>query len=82
MSADAATLQLVNINQSEPRTVILQAGGYAEHRFTGVSIDGRSLPADGPHLTVRLAPGAGARLVLSMKRYANPPTLAFPWDDE
>ena len=28
---------------------------------------------------VRLAPGAGARLTLRMKRYANQPTLALPW---
>ena len=30
--------------------------------------------------TVRLAPGAGRRLVIRTRRYANQPTLAFPWD--
>jgi len=30
--------------------------------------------------TVQLAPGAGAKLTLAMKRYANPPTAKFPWD--
>ncbi len=37
------------------------------------------LAVDGPHLTVRLAPGAGVRLTLGMKRYTNQPTFAFPW---
>ena len=31
-------------------------------------------------VTVRLAPGAGATLTLAMTRYANQPTVAFPWD--
>jgi len=30
--------------------------------------------------TVQLAPGAGAKVTLVMKRYANPPTAKFPWD--
>jgi hypothetical protein len=29
---------------------------------------------------VRLAAGAGARLVFKMAHYKNPPTLAQPWD--
>jgi hypothetical protein len=36
-------------------------------------------PVDHRHLTVRLAPGAGTRLTLTVSRYANQPTLAFPW---
>ena len=41
---------------------------------------GKTVPVDARDLTVRLAPGAGAQLVLTMKRYANPPRLRFPWD--
>ena len=40
----------------------------------------RKEKVDVTHFGVRLAPGAGARLTLRMRRYANPPTLAFPWD--
>jgi hypothetical protein len=29
---------------------------------------------------VRLAPGAGAKLTIRMKRFANDPTLSFPWE--
>jgi hypothetical protein len=80
LTADQATLTLVNVNQVEPRTVVIQAGGYAEHRFQAVAVDGRKVPVNGTHFTVRLAPGAGSRLVLQMQRYVNPPTMAFPWD--
>jgi hypothetical protein len=35
---------------------------------------------DHPYVTVRLEPGCGGRMVLEMKRYANQPSLAQPWD--
>jgi hypothetical protein len=79
LSADSATVTLVNLNQTELRRVVVQAGAYAEHRFTAADMDGKNVPLEAPHLTVRLAPGAGARLLLNMKRYVNPPTLMMPW---
>ena len=80
MSAGEVRLALVNLDQAGPRTVVVQAGGYAEHRFTSVLHDGREVPVDRPEVAVELAPGAGASLVFRMRRYANPPTLSFPWD--
>ncbi|MDP6444718.1 MAG: hypothetical protein QF805_13070 [Pirellulaceae bacterium] len=80
LSAEHVTVQLVNASQLESREVIVQAGAYAEHEFAGVSIDGgprRQLT--GSHLTVRLAPGSGATLRLSTKRYSRQPTMKFPW---
>ena len=64
----------------EARTVIVQAGGYGEHHFDSVTAGGKTTPVGGPLVTVRLAPGAGARLVFKMAHYKNPPTLAQPWD--
>jgi hypothetical protein len=80
LSADAATLTLVNVNPIEAREVVVQAGGYGEHRFDAVTIDGKTTAFSGPVLTIRLDPGAGSRLQFKMTRYANRPTLAFPWD--
>jgi len=81
LSADSATVQLVNVSPVEARTVIVQGGAYGEHTFDTVRVDGAAaVPVNGPVLTVRLGPGAGARLQFAMKRYANPPTMAFPWD--
>jgi hypothetical protein len=80
MTADQVSVTLINVNQLESRRVIVQAGGYAEHRFTSVKLGDKSLPLDSPQLTIELAPGSGARLTLGMKRYVNKPTMAFPWN--
>ncbi len=70
---------LVNLSTREPRDVVVQAGGYAEHQFTSVSWNGRSQALNARDLTVRLAPGTGATLSFAMQRYANAPTVRFPW---
>jgi hypothetical protein len=80
MTADEVAVRLVNLNQTEPRTVTIQAGGYGEHQFTTLDWADTSKTIDRPFLTVQLAPGAGASLRLKMRRYANPPTLWAPWD--
>jgi hypothetical protein len=79
LGADSAVLTLVNINPVEARTVIVQAGGYGEHRFEEVKIDGRSTPVGGPLLSLRMESGCGGRLEFRMTRYRNPPTLTHPW---
>ncbi|MFN0103377.1 MAG: hypothetical protein ACKV2U_14970 [Bryobacteraceae bacterium] len=80
LGADSATVTLVNTNQIEPREVVVQAGGYGEHRFEAVTVAGKKTAFQGPVMTVRLEPGAGATLEFQMTRYANKPTFAFPWD--
>lgn len=62
------------------RTVTVQGGSYAEHRIDAVTVDGVARDLGGREFTVRLESGCGARLTLAMTRYANRPTLAFPWD--
>lgn len=80
LSATETVLTLVNTNQTDERMVEVQAGGYGEHRWTAVTIDGKRTPVNSPVLTVRLEAGAGARLALETQRYVNDPTLAQPWD--
>lgn len=80
LTANSATVTLVNTNQLEPRTILVQAGGYAEHRFDSVTIAGKVTPVNGESLEVTLGPGCGTRLELQMTRYANQPSLRFPWD--
>lgn len=79
MTADSVTLTLVNVSQVESRDVIVQAGAYAEHQFTNVSVEGQVTKIDASNFSVRLAPGSGAQVTASMKRYVNQPTLKFPW---
>ena len=52
------------------------AGGTAPQ----ATVNDPTTPINARDFTVRLAPGAGATLMLAMKRYANPPTAKFPWD--
>ncbi len=80
LTDDRVSVTLVNVNQLESRRVVIQAGGYAEHRFTSVKLGEKTLPLDSPQLTVELAPGAGARVTLGMKRHVNKPAMAFPWN--
>jgi hypothetical protein len=80
LAADSATLTLVNINSTEPRTVVVQAGAQGEHQFESASLAGKTTKIGGPLVTVRLDPGCGARLEFQMSRYRNQPTLAQPWD--
>ena len=80
LTGDRVSVTLVNVNQLETRRMVVQAGGYAEHRFASVQQGDKTQPLDGPHLTVELAPCAGARLSFTMKRYVNRPTMAFPWN--
>ncbi len=73
------TLQLVNLDPVEERAVTVQAGAYAEHQIARARVASTDVPVNHSHVTVRLAPGAGARLILSLERYVNQPTFAAPW---
>jgi len=79
LTADETVLTLVNVSPVHARRVIVQAGAYGEHEFTTASAGDTSLAVNGQRLEVELAPGAGARIKLGMKRYAHQPTLAWPW---
>jgi hypothetical protein len=80
MSAEETVVNLVNLNQIEPRSMIVQGGAYAEHRIGVVEIDSADCGAvDAPWCVVRLEAGCGGRLRLKMQRYANAPTMHFPW---
>jgi hypothetical protein len=75
----STVVTLVNVSPTTARTVVVQGGAYGEHRIESVAVNGRTTAVGGPDVTVRLAPGAGATLTLAMRRYANQPTVAFPW---
>jgi hypothetical protein len=79
MDADSVTVTLVNTSPVAARSVVVQAGAYAEHRFSHVAMNGKSVPVDAATFSVRLEPGCGSRLVLTMKRHGNAPKLAFPF---
>jgi hypothetical protein len=73
-------LTLVNLSPLASHTVIVQGGAYGEHRFIDATVNGKSTLINGSTLAVDLAPSSGVRLLLRTKRYANAPTMKFPWD--
>jgi len=77
---DRVAVTLVNVSQTEVRAVVVQTGAYAEHQCLRIQTSGGPVGVGKPWFTVRLAPGAGARMVIHTERYGNDPTLAFPWD--
>ena len=81
LSDDRAELTAVNLNPTEYREVLIQAGGMGEHEFTEVEIDGASqrVPVNGKTFALALPPRTQARLVLGMKRFVHEPSLAPPW---
>ena len=48
VEADRTVVRLVNLNPQEDRELIVQAGGYGEHRFTDAEYDALTSPYPGP----------------------------------
>ncbi|MDQ3703342.1 MAG: hypothetical protein M3442_20850, partial [Chloroflexota bacterium] len=94
VTEDEVGVTLVNLSPVDERRVIVQGGAYAEHHIQRVRLEGpgesgaagapgdsgvTELSVEDSHFVVRLAPGAGGRLIIAMRRYANPPTMRLPW---
>src|SRR4030095_15391703 len=79
---DRTIVTLVNVSQTTARTVVVQGGGDGEDQILSAEVNGKTTPINARDFTVQLAPGAGAKLTLAMRRYANPPTAKFPWEGE
>ncbi|MCE7796751.1 hypothetical protein LWE61_09290 [Sphingobium sufflavum] len=78
LEADSTTLSVVNLNPAYSRHLILRGGGYGEHRIEATWIGDRRMSAGSRDISIRLAPGAGTRIVLEMQRYSQKPTLDRP----
>ena len=81
-----AAVTLVNLNPVDPAEVIIQGGAYREHPLKSASVFGETAKeigqaqeVAGDYLRLRLAPGSGTRLRITLDRYVNRPTFDFPW---
>jgi len=85
LTDESVTLTLVNLDEGEEKEVVIQAGGFGEHRFTNAEVrdeEGNSIRCvalSNKWLRIRLERAAGARLELRMDRYVNKPTYETPW---
>ncbi|ESQ78407.1 hypothetical protein [Asticcacaulis sp. YBE204] len=80
LSDTATTVTLVNTHPFRARTVTIQAGGYGEHQFTSMAIDGKTSTLNANQVTLDLAPGCGTTIRFAHKRHVNAPSLTHPWD--
>ena len=82
LTADTTELELVNLNTSEARDVIVQAGSMGEHNFTSaraISGNGGTVEVNGTYLQVHLPPNTQIELELGMERFVNDPSYSQPW---
>lgn len=82
MDAESITVEMINLHPMEVRVVVVQAGGFAEHRFSGAEWStpsgDHSEAVEAKWVTVEIAPGCGGTLRFAMQRFVNTPTYAHP----
>src|SRR5947207_3968916 len=64
ISAEDVVVTLINTNQLDPRTLIVQGGAYGEHEIVAASGLGGQASVGNAHFAVQLAPGAGEKLTI------------------
>ena len=83
LTADTTELQLVNLNTTESREVIVQAGAMGEHNFTSARVNTgeevQTVQVNGMYLCVQLPPNTEIDLKLGMERFVNAPSYKHPW---
>jgi hypothetical protein len=79
MTDAETTVTFVNLSKTDARTLVVQAGGYAEHQIESVNWNGKTVKIGAPNFTLKLGPGSGGKLILNLRRYQNRPTARFPW---
>ncbi len=79
ISPGSVTVSLVNTSVTDARTVTIQSGAYAEHRFTEMRSGDNTRRLDARAFAVHLPPGCGGRIELRMRRHVAPPTSSAPW---
>ena len=78
VTADSIDLTFVNTDPVSSHRVLIQAGTFAEHEFTGASLDGEDIALDERHVCIELDRSAIAHLHLKLKRFAHRPTYDLP----
>ncbi|MBI1925163.1 hypothetical protein HYR99_13055 [Candidatus Poribacteria bacterium] len=81
LAPEGLDLTLVNLSVHATRDVIAGAGSFGEHQFKHVKVVGSDapVPVDDRYFQVRLLPGTEIDLNITMERFCNKPSYAFPW---
>ncbi len=73
--AQGVVLHLSNLNPTRSAAVVVRAGNFGEHLFTGVTdlSNGKRMELDSAGLRVELMPAASLRIRMDMQRFARQP---------
>lgn len=91
IEAKKVSLHLLNLNPTEEKRLLIQAGAFGEHRFTEIE-HGRAIVSqnndnigaqtkmevNGKYVTIILPPSRSIHLELGIDRFVNEPSYAFP----
>lgn len=78
-NADGVAMQLANLDERGPRSLVVQAGSLAEHRFTTVRLNrGTPVVVDSCWLRLELPASSTTCVELGWRRYAAGPTYGAP----
>jgi len=78
ISKTHTSVHVANIGSTK-RELVLQAGGFGEHQFISVEIDGKVTEINDKHFALALDAGVVAHLNFTVKRFTNDPTYETPW---
>ncbi len=84
LDANSVTISILNLNAFEAREFIIQAGCFAEHRFTEVRVVNendsiqQTLEVNDSWILIDLKASSGARLQLIQERYVKQPSYTWP----
>ena len=92
IESERTVVELVNLNITESRNVIIQAGAFGEHEFTEIKYtgsvpgkDGKTVSEEtatsvnGKFFEVSLPPSTSITIDMGNKRFVNKPSYDFPW---
>jgi hypothetical protein len=84
LDASSVTIELYNL-ETEEKHVVIQAGTFGEHMFHEASLLGadgevqETVQVEDKWAHVRMSPGSGGTIRLTMSRYVNKPSYNTPW---
>jgi hypothetical protein len=83
ITPEGIVLNLVNVDPLAEHEVVVQAGGFGEHKFTEAKVLNTAFvdtpsKVGGRYLHINLGPWTQIKIQLGMKRYVHQPTYDFP----
>lgn len=82
IAPERTNVSLVNTGATETRTVIVQAGAFAEHRIETAACDSITRAVRGPYVTVTLQSATGTDLELTLTLRGFRPQYTDPWEEQ